>query len=224
MFSFWNKTETWPAKGLTILGLKRTFPFGESFQSIFRRRWKGKGRERGEKEEEDKERKKGKKKKLTNEMNSSYQDKMPRTAYWLPQVNLNSVIYCFAVLAFVAIPKSYLVCPVGHTCHATKLSKRTQNQYVSSFGSSQSWKGSNKKQRSFSPVVIFLLMEWLYSGFLGLRCSREAKQSANTRLCGAVLGLCRQILYHVSHQGSPKDTGMGCHASSRRSSQPRDRT
>ena len=47
MFSFWNKTETWPAKGLTILGLDTTFPFGESFQSVFRRC----GRERKEKEE-----------------------------------------------------------------------------------------------------------------------------------------------------------------------------
>ena len=64
MFSFWNKTETWPAKGLTILGLETTFPFGESFQSVFRRRWKGKERERGKRRRRRRGRRSGRRRNL----------------------------------------------------------------------------------------------------------------------------------------------------------------
>ena len=35
---------------------------------------------------------------------------------------------------------------------------------------------------------------------------------------------CRQILYHLSHQGSPKKTGLGSHSLLQGSFQPRDQT
>lgn len=113
---FWNKTETWPAKGLAILGLERTLPFGESFQSIFQKKVEG------EREEKEERRGEGGK----NEWNEQFS--LPRTkCLGLPTDCLRStwtlwstVLLCLLLLQC----QNLLVCPVGHTCHCHQYSAK----------------------------------------------------------------------------------------------------
>lgn len=101
-----------------------------------------------------------------------HQDKMARTAHWLPGLNVDSVIYCVALLSFAKISRSCLAHLVGHPHYITRVSQRTPNQYISSFGANQAWISSHKKQRSFFQIIS-LLREWLY--FLSFLLSDAGK-------------------------------------------------
>ena len=57
-----------------------------------------------------------------------------------------------------------------------------------------------------------LLCPWDSPGETGVGCHFLLQEIFPTQASNPGLLHCRQILYHLSHQGSPKNTGVGCHA------------